>query len=46
MISLGVDLSTFMTSNIKKKEQLQAYVKTLTNINDVNGVTWDTVIPA
>ncbi|MBV4417607.1 XkdX family protein [Clostridium tyrobutyricum] len=45
-IALGVDLSTFMTTNIKKKEQLQAYVKTLTNINDINNVTWDTVIPA
>ncbi|MDV3426144.1 MAG: XkdX family protein [Bacillota bacterium] len=45
MIALGVDLSTFMTTNIKKKEQLQAYVKTLTKAEDVQGVTWDTQIP-
>ncbi|MBV4423255.1 XkdX family protein [Clostridium tyrobutyricum] len=45
MIALGVDLSTFMTTNIKKKEQLQAYVKTLTEAEYVQGVTWDTQIP-
>lgn len=45
MIILGVDMSTFLTNNIKHKEQLQAYVKTLTTIEEVQKVTWDTVIP-
>lgn len=45
MIALGVDLSTFMTTNIKKKEQLQAYIQTLTTAQDVEGVTWQTQIP-
>lgn len=45
VIILGVDLSTFMTSNIKKKETLQSYVRSLTNATDINSVTWDTVIP-
>lgn len=45
MITLGVDMSTFLTNTIKHKEQLQAYVDTLTIIEEVQVVTWDTVIP-
>lgn len=45
ILVLGSDLSTFMTSTIKHKELLQAYVKTLTTVEEVNKVTWDTVIP-
>lgn len=45
MIVLGVDMSTFLTNTIKHKEQLQQYVNTLTTIEEVNAVTWDTVIP-
>lgn len=45
MITLGVDMSTFLTDTIKHKEQLQAYVNTLTTIEEVQKVTWDTVIP-
>lgn len=45
MITLGVDMSTFLTNTIKHKEQLQQYVNTLTTVEEVNKVTWDTVIP-
>lgn len=45
MITLGVDLSTFMTNTIKHKEQLQQYANTLTSVEEVQKVTWDTVIP-
>jgi hypothetical protein len=45
MITLGVDMSTFLTNTIKHKEQLQAYVNTLITIEEVQKVTWDTVIP-
>ena len=43
--ALGNDMSTFLTNTIKRKEQLQAYVKTLKDITIINAVTWDTVIP-
>lgn len=46
MITLGVDLSTFMTNTIKHKEQLQQYVNTLTTAEEVQKITWDTAIPA
>jgi hypothetical protein len=46
MITLGVDLSTFMTNTIKRKEELQQYVSTLTTVLDVQKVTWDTAIPS
>lgn len=45
MIILGVDLSTFMTNTIKHKEQLQQYANTLMTVEEVQKVTWDTVIP-
>lgn len=45
MITLGVDMSTFLTNAIKHKEQLQQYVNTLTAIEEVQKITWDTVIP-
>lgn len=45
MIALGVDMSTFLTNTIKHKEQLQQYVNTLTTVEEVQKVTWDTVIP-
>lgn len=46
MIILGVDLSTFMTNTIKHKEQLQRHVNTLTTVEDVQKVTWNTQISA
>ena len=45
MITLGVDISAFLTNTIKHKEQLKVYVNTLTTIEEVNKVTWDTVVP-
>lgn len=45
IITLGVDMSTFLTNAIKHKEQLQTYVNTLTTVEEVQSVTWDTVIP-
>ncbi len=44
MIILGVDMSTFLTNTIKHKEQLQQYVSALKTVEEVQKVTWDTVI--
>ena len=44
-LTLGMDLFTHKTDNIKKYENLRAYIKTLTNVEEINNVTWETIIP-
>jgi len=44
ILILGSDMSTFMTNTIKHKELLQAYVKILTTVEEVNSLTWDIII--
>ena len=44
ILVLGSDMSTFMTNTIKHKELLQAYVKILTTVEEVNSLTWDIII--
>ncbi len=45
ILVLGSDMSTFMTNTIKHKEIIQAYIQTLTTVEEVQKVVWDTVIP-
>lgn len=45
-IQLGVDLSIHLTQAKEKKEKLVVYVKSLTDKNTIESVTWDTVIPS
>lgn len=45
MIKLGEDLHKFETEVSKKAEALVKYIMTLSSIEDIQKVTWDTVIP-
>lgn len=45
VMTLGMDLFAHKTENIKRYEQLRAYIITLATVEEVNNVTWDIVIP-
>lgn len=46
MVNLGIALHKFVTENTDKLESLISYVNKLSTIEDVQKVTWDTVIPS
>jgi hypothetical protein len=45
VLMLGGDLYTHLTACKKQYERLRMYINSLTNIQDVNAVTWNTIIP-
>lgn len=45
VMTLGMDLFAHKTEKIKRYENLRAYIITLTTIEEINSVTWDTIIP-
>lgn len=44
-LALARDFKVFKEQQLLKSSQLQAYVDTLTTVEEVQAVTWDTVIP-
>lgn len=45
VMTLGMDLFAHKTEMIKRFEQLRAYIITLTDVEVIKNVTWETVIP-
>lgn len=44
MLQLGLDLKRHVESKIQQKDNLKGYINTLTTIDEVNNVTWETVV--
>lgn len=44
-LQLARDFKIFKEQQLVKNKQLQAYVDTLTTVEEVQNITWDTVIP-
>lgn len=44
-LQLARDFKTFKEQQLIKNKQLQAYIQTFTTVEEVQSVTWDTVIP-
>lgn len=45
ILTLGMDLFTHKTEKIKRYELLRSYINTLTTVDGINQVNWDTEIP-